>query len=232
MKNIIIPPNASVSGAYGAYTLDILHTYEKSRHIRMFDYATGTFLTDFDFFNAVVRELQGQATRDIVLEGFTDKDAVYKLELEMRYGRQWRYTSVESPLLMVKSEKDVREVCDRFTREFSKLYGAEAAYPEGGIEAETLRLMVTMKLPHAPPVKFPVESAEPPKDSFKGRREAFWEKYGAFRPTDIYQWELLKPGNQIEGPAIIEAEGTTAVIEPGWAFKVDQYLNGILKHSG
>jgi N-methylhydantoinase A len=228
MKNIIIPPSASVSGAYGAYTLDILHTYEKSRHIRMYDYATGTFLTDYDFFNSAVKELQEQATKDIVLEGFTDKDAVYKLELEMRYGRQWRYTSVESPLLMVKSEKDVRKVCDRFTEEFSKLYGAEAAYPEGGIEAETLRLMVTMKLPHTPPVKFPLGAAAPPKDSYKGQREAFWEKFNAFRPTDIYQWELLRPGNQIAGPAIIEAEGTTAVIEPGWVFKVDEYLNGLV----
>ena len=228
MANIIIPPSASVSGAYGAYTLDILHTYEMSRHIRMFDYATGTFLTDYDSFNSVVRELQDQATKDIVLEGFTGKDAVYKLELEMRYGRQWRYTSVESPLLMIKSEKEVRKVCDRFTEEFSKLYGAEAAYPEGGIEVETLRLMVTLELPHTPPVILPLEATAPPKDSFKGQREAFWEKLDAFKPTDLYQWELLKPGNTIRGPAIIEAEGTTAVIEPDWTFKVDEYLNGIV----
>jgi N-methylhydantoinase A/acetophenone carboxylase len=228
MTNIIIPPSASVSGAYGAYTLDIQHTYEMSRHIRMFDYATGTFLTDYDSFNSVVKELQGQAAKDIILEGFANRDASYKLELEMRYGRQWRYTSVESPLLMVKNEKDVRKVCDRFTEEFSKLYGAEAAYPEGGIEAETLRLMVTMKLPRTPSVKSPLEAATPSKDSYKGQRDAYWEKYNSFRPTDIYQWELLKPGNKIEGPAIIEAEGTTAVIEPGWAFKVDEYLNGIV----
>jgi N-methylhydantoinase A/acetophenone carboxylase len=194
----------------------------------MYDYATSAFLTDFDSFNSVVKELQEQAAKDIVLEGFANKDAAYKLELEMRYGRQWRYTSVESPLLTVKSEKDVRKVCDRFTKEFSKLYGSEAAYPEGGIEVETLRLMVTMKLPHAPAIKFPLEAGAPPKDSFKGRREAFWEKFNGFKPTDVYQWELLKPGNKIEGPAIIEAEGTTAVIEPGWTFKVDEYLNGLL----
>ena len=232
MTNIIIPPTASVSGAYGAYTLDIMHTYEKSRHIRLFDYATGTFLSDFETFNSIVSELQEQAAKDIILEGFADKDASYKLELEMRYGRQWRYTSVESPLLKVNSDADVRRVCDRFTEEFSKLYGAEAAYPEGGIEVETLRLMVTMKLPHTPAVRYPLGDAAPPRDAYKGKREAFWEKFNKFTPTDIYQWELLKPGNRIEGPAIIEAEGTTAVIEPGWTFKMDEYLNGIMKHEG
>ena len=231
MKNIIIPPTASVSGAYGAYTLDIMHTYEKSRHTRLFDYATGTFLSDFKIFNSVVTELQEQAAKDIILEGFANKDASYKLELEMRYGRQWRYTSIESPLLKVNSEGDVRRVCDRFTEEFSKLYGAEAAYPEGGIEVETLRLMVTMKLPHTPAAKYPLGDTTPPREAYKGQREAFWEKFNRLAPTDIYQWELLKPGNRIEGPAIIEAEGTTAVIEPDWTFSMDEYLNGILSHN-
>jgi len=231
MKNIIIPPTASVSGAYGAYTLEIIHTYEKSRHIRLFDYATGTFLSDFEIFNSVVTELQEQAAKDIVLEGFANKDASYKLELEMRYGRQWRYTSIESPLLKVNGEGDVRRVCDRFTEEFSKLYGAEAAYPEGGIEVETLRLMVTMKLPHTPATKYPLGDTTPPREAYKGQREAFWEKFNRFTLTDIYQWELLKPGNRIEGPAIIEAEGTTAVIEPDWTFSMDEYLNGILSHN-
>jgi N-methylhydantoinase A/acetophenone carboxylase len=231
MKNIIIPPTASVSGAYGAYTLDIMHTYEKSRHIRLFDYATGTFLSDFEIFNSVVTELQEQAAKDIVLEGFANKDASYKLELEMRYGRQWRYTSVESPLLKVNGEGDVRRVCDRFTEEFVKLYGAEAAYPEGGIEVETLRLMVTMKLPHTPAAKYPLGDTTPPREAYKGQREAFWQKFNRFTPTDIYQWELLKPGNRIGGPAIIEAEGTTAVIEPDWTFNMDEYLNGILTHN-
>jgi N-methylhydantoinase A len=228
MKNIIIPPIASVSGAYGAYTLDIVHTYEKSRHIRLFDYATGTFLSDYDVFNAIVKELQDLAAKDIVLEGFAGKQVAYKLELEMRYGRQWRYTSVESPLLMVNNDKDVRKVCDRFTEEFSKLYGPEAAYPEGGIEVETLRLMVTMKLPHATPLKHKLEGKKPSKEAYKGQRDCFWETSNAYTPTDIYQWELLGPGNVIDGPAILEAEGTTVVIDPGWTFKMDQYLNGIL----
>jgi N-methylhydantoinase A len=228
MKNIIIPPIASVSGAYGAYTLDIVHTYEKSRHIRLFDYATETFLSDYDVFNSIVKELKALAAKDIVLEGFADKPVNYKLELEMRYGRQWRYTSVESPLLAVNNEKDVRTVCDRFTEEFSKLYGAEAAYPEGGIEAETLRLMVTMKLPHAPPAKHKLEGKKPSSEACKGQRECFWETVRGYTPTDVYQWELLKPGNTIEGPVILEAEGTTVVIDPGWTFRMDQYMNGLV----
>jgi N-methylhydantoinase A/oxoprolinase/acetone carboxylase beta subunit len=91
--------------------------------------------------------------------------------------------------------------------------------------------MVTMKLPHTPATKYPLGDTTPPREAYKGQREAFWEKFNRFTPTDIYQWELLKPGNRIEGPAIIEAEGTTAVIEPDWTFSMDEYLNGILTHN-
>lgn len=33
----------------------------------------------------------------------------------------------------------------------------------------------------------------------------------------------------IDGPAIIEAEDTTVVIEPGWRYTLDEYLNGVIE---
>lgn len=231
MTQIIVPPTSPVAGAYGASTLDIVHTYEKSKHIRLFDYVTGTYFSDFETFNSVVKELRDLAAKDVVLEGFAEKQASFKLELEVRYGMQWRYTSIESPLLFINDNQDVRNICDHFTEEFSKMYGAEAAYPEGGVEVETFRLFVTMKLPHLPVSKHEVVSEKLPKEAFKGERDVFWEELGAFTETNIYQWDMLKPGNVIKGPAIIEAEGTTVVIEPGWTFRMDPYLNGILNCS-
>ncbi len=231
MKLIIIPPFSAVSGAYGAYTLDIVHSYEKSRHIRMYDYATQSYLTDYEEFNSVVQDLKTLALKDIILEGFAEEDVIYKLELEMRYGRQWRYTSIESQITNVSNEEDVRKVCDRFTEEFGKIYGPEAAYPEGGIEIETFRLMVTMQLPHAYVSECELEGNEPPKEAFKGTREVYWEKSNGFMDTRIYQGEMLRPGNTIKGPAVIEAEGTTVVVEPDWTFSIDPYLNGIIKYS-
>ena len=42
MSKIIVPPMSPVAGAYGASTLDVVHSYEKSRNTRLFDYAKGT----------------------------------------------------------------------------------------------------------------------------------------------------------------------------------------------
>jgi N-methylhydantoinase A len=228
MKKIIVPPMSSVAGAYGASTLDIVHSYEKSRNTRLFDYAKGTYFSDYDMFNSIVNALRELAVRDIILEGFKEEQATFRLELEMRYGMQWRYTPVESPLLSISSTDDVRKVCDRFTEEFSRLYSAEAAFPQGGVEIETYRLFVYLTLPHFLLTEHALVGAKTPKDALKGQREAYWEKLGGLKQTNIYQWDLLRAGNVIEGPAVIESENTTVVIEPDWTFTMAPELYGMI----
>ena len=228
MKRIIVPPMSPVAGAYGASTLDVVHSYEKSKNTRLFDYAKGAYFSDFDIFNSIVDELKEKAIRDIVLEGFKEEDATFRLELEMRYGMQWRYTPVESPLLTIHSTDDVKKVCDRFTDEFSRMYSSEAAFPQGGVEVETYRLFVLLPLPHFILTQHKTAGGTVPEAALKGEREAYWEKLGGFHKTNIYQWDLLKAGDTIEGPAVIESENTTAVIEPGWTFKMAPELYGII----
>ena len=46
----------------------------------------------------------------------------------------------------------------------------------------------------------------------RGKRKAF---FGAWRDCDVYALDDLKPGHTIEGPAIVEAETTTVVINAG-----------------
>jgi N-methylhydantoinase A len=229
MKVCYIPPTASVFGAFGASTLDIVHKYEKSRHLRFFDYATATYSNEYDTFNSIVSELRNQAVKDIILEGFSEEQAIFRLELEMRYGAQWRYTHIESPVLSVHSQKDVEAICNFFTEEFKRLYGAEAAFPEAGIEVETFRLFVTCKLPHFSVGKSEKEDEIPSAKALKEEKDCYWEARGSFQKTPVYDWDLLKPGNQLKGPAIIEAKTTTVVVEPEWFFQMDAYGNGILK---
>jgi N-methylhydantoinase A/oxoprolinase/acetone carboxylase beta subunit len=46
----------------------------------------------------------------------------------------------------------------------------------------------------------------------------------------VFDQDLIRCGNVIDGPAIIEAEDTTIVIEPGWRYTLDEYLNGVIGH--
>ncbi|MGH2885644.1 MAG: hypothetical protein ACRDPA_23585, partial [Solirubrobacteraceae bacterium] len=52
---------------------------------------------------------------------------------------------------------------------------------------------------------------------------------GGFADTPVYEFEGLRPGNRLLGPAIIQAPLTTAVIPPGMQFAIDDHGLGILE---
>ena len=52
-------------------------------------------------------------------------------------------------------------------------------------------------------------------DALVGEREVYFEDAGRPLPTRIYNRDLLRPGQRIEGPAIVEEYATTTVLPPG-----------------
>ncbi len=55
-------------------------------------------------------------------------------------------------------------------------------------------------------------------DAIVERREVYFE--GAYRETPIYDRARLPLDVEIEGPAIVEEEGSTTVLPPGWRGRV------------
>lgn len=229
LTRILTSPFSPVFGAFGGGTLDIRHIYDKSRHIKVFDFATQKYFSDFEMFNSVVRELQDSAIKDMRLEGFSEEQVTFILELEMRYGTQYTYTPIQSPIAFIDNEEDARRLCDTFTETYSETYGPESAFPQGGIDVETFMLTAQVPVVHFPMKEYELVSAASAEEALKGEREVYWEELGGFKKTSIYSLDGLKAGNIIDGPAIIEAENTTYVIAPGWKYTMDQYLNVIIE---
>lgn len=225
---IIVSPYAPVFCAFGASYMDLLHIYEQSKHVSLLAPGTNAPLTDYEEFNSTVRLLQEKAIRDIVGEGFPAERIIFNLELDMKFGGQLNTKRTSSPCLFLQSESDVMDVRNAFITQYSQAYSPLGVYPEGGIEIESFVLKAFVPLP-----KYVLPSFEPkvenPKQAYKGKREVFWEEYGGFRETKIYQHNLLECGNVIEGPAIIEAENTTIVISPGKICRVDKYKNCVIE---
>ena len=59
-------------------------------------------------------------------------------------------------------------------------------------------------------------------------RKVYWRNLGAAE-TKIYDMEKLRNGNVVEGPAIIQSEDTTIVLEPEFEYIIDEYENGVIK---
>ena len=57
----------------------------------------------------------------------------------------------------------------------------------------------------------------------------YWDPQQGFVDTPIYEFSLLRSGNQIHGPAIVEAAQTTYVIAPGWKFTADKWRSAMIE---
>ncbi len=176
----------------------------------------------------MIDSLKEIAFRDIRSEGFRPEDVILSLELDMRYGDHLRLTRVASPRLYLRSEDDVKAICNTFTGIHEARYGSLAAIPVTGINIENFYLFATVPL-HKPKLPiFPLEGKSPQK-ALKGKRPVFWKQFNDFRETEIYDADLLRAGNEIPGPAVIEAKDTTIVLPPGMKYSVDRYLSGIIE---
>lgn len=226
---IIVPAMSSVSGAFGASSMEIRQVWEQSRSLRLFDFRTQTYLADPEALNAVIADLTDRATRDLKLEGFDADRIAFTLEFDMRYGSQYHLTRVTSPTLSFAGADDFRALCDRFEAQYATVYSPEAAFPSGGITIEAI--FVTAAIRQEP--RRLNGSDETPHHPEPGAiRPACFDAAEGMVDTPVHDWTALRPGAEIPGPAIIEAPDTTYVIEPGWIYRMNRLRNGIITAQG
>lgn len=228
LTKIIVFGMSGVFNSLGVACQDIVQTYEAGRFICLFDPWTHSYTSDYETFNKVVRELQELALRDLKEEGFSVERIVFQLELDMKYGKQYRSTRFVSPRLECHSEADVQAVCDAFNEAFGRQYTKGVTTPANGIFAEYFKLSAIVVLPRP---EFPVFRFEghSPKAAFKGKRLVFWDDAHDFVETRLYEWDALRCGNVVEGPAVIEGKDSTYVVGEGWKLTVDEHLAGKLE---
>jgi len=82
-----------------------------------------------------------------------------------------------------------------------------------GIELVTIR--VTGRVPTEEP-DITHEGSELRSET----REAYFD--GRFRPTPVYERELLPVGERLDGPAIFEGGESTVVVPPAWTARIDE----------
>ncbi len=82
---------------------------------------------------------------------------------------------------------------------------------------------VIATVPKIKPVlrKYPLEGKDPSREAIRGQREVYVR--GKWVTATIYEMDLLKPGNEIDGPIVVEAPATTLFVPPGRKIRMDEY---------
>jgi len=224
----VIFPFSPVFCAYGSSTMDIMHVYELSRKLTLMEPETRKLTTEFGVFNHAVESLIEKAKLDLNGDGLNPDSAHFVLELDMMYGGQFHVKRTLSPLLFIRGMEDVSAICNAFEKEFSEAFSPFVVNPDGGVFVDSFVLKAIVPTKKVTLPKRPLEKSSP-EASLKGTRAAYWPEKKDFSLTKIYAFETLRPGNVIQGPAIVEGEYTTLVVPFPLRFSIDEYGLGILE---
>jgi len=119
------------------------------------------------------------------------------------------------------TEKEAVALAERFHERYEFRYGKGTTNKAAPIEAMSWEVRVAAKAQPLKRVKESPVSAKPSPG--RGTRQV-WFRGGA-RPTPVFERDELKPGQAVEGPAIIDAPDSTMLVHPGQSARMDEYRN-------
>ena len=224
----VIFPQAPVFSALGSSVMDIMQIYEQSGRMQYMTPMTEQIVIDREAFNARVRELIDRAQRDLQAEGLADRQVEYSVELDMLYGGLVQVKRVSSPVITIDSDDDARLVYEEFEKEFAEAFSPYVVNKPGGVYLDAIVLKATVKTEKLQLPTFALQGTDP-SGAHSAKRPAYWPELGERRDTHVYLFDGLKPGNQVEGPAIIEMEYSTIVVPPGQRLRINEHGLGILE---
>jgi N-methylhydantoinase A len=213
---LIIPSTPGVLSAFGFLAADVQNEFART-------YLRPAEETPAEHVLAAVDELIGEAGDWLESEGVDAADRVFDVFADCRYYRQ----DIQIPVALERAALDngyAARLRGDFEGEHRRRYGFDL---EANVEIATLRVVgrgtsrdVELKAAAGDSAELAIDRHE--RVHFDGE----WHE------TPIYERTQLAPGHTIAGPAIVEQEDSTSVIEPGWTGTVDDAGNITVRRQG
>jgi N-methylhydantoinase A len=206
---LIIPSTPGVLSAFGFLAADVQNEFART-------YLRAAEETPGEDVSAAVEELVAEADAWLDGEGVAEADRVYDVFADCRYYRQDIQIPVALDRASLHDGYAARLRAD-FESEHGRRYGFDL---EANIEIATLRVVGRGTNPD---VELRIAGSGSAEVAIDRHEQVSFD--GTWHETPIYERSDLAAGHTLAGPAIIEQEDTTTVIEPGWAGTVDEAGN-------
>jgi N-methylhydantoinase A len=200
-----------VFSAFGSSVSDICHVYERPLGDLTISAQGATMLS------RILGEIKAEAVKDLLGEGVKPDHVIYSIVLEVSVDGAG-VVSVACPESALSNPKELDAV-------IRSGLGLDPAPGEGAASMKLIRVGVTKAMRKLELSQRPLEGADS-SHAFLGTRPVLWGGTGS--NARVYRWESLRPGNRIEGRALLEGESTTYFIPDGWVALIDTYGNGQL----
>ena len=219
VKRIVVPYTASVNCAFGLASTDVMHDYSVT--------LTKSAPCPPGEINAIYEPMIGAAKRALEQEGFAQDKMSFRWSVGFRYAMQVHEIVTPVRAATPLDEEGLQQLVDDFETQYENRYGKGSAYRDAGIEMTGFRLSAAGRI-ERPEVAAQALAGSSPGAARTGRRRIFVSGQDSLTEADTYDFEKLRPGNTIAGPAVIHTPITTIVIQDQQQGFMDGHRNIII----
>lgn len=207
ISQVFIPGKPGVLSAFGMLMSDVIKDYSQTVMLRGLQAST-------DVLDRYFKPLEERGYGDLLAEGVPSGNVLLQRYLDMRYqGQSYELLLPYQPSFP-----------DSFHELHEKTYGY--CNRDKAVEVVNVRVRAIGQ-PDKPELQeSAMDSEQPVEEAMKGVRSAVFD--GETRETKIFDRENLKPGNRIDGPAIIVEYSSTIVVPPFACARIDAFSNIIM----
>jgi N-methylhydantoinase A len=224
LQAAVIPPSPGNVSALGLLTVDLKNDYVVTSV--SFDDEL-----DLDRAEEAYQRLETLAREALIREGFSDAEMQIQRAADMRYfGQAWEVRVAVPPGPLTREAADAG--VNNFHAAHEEVYGfsyrpSSQGAPTGRQRVEWVNLRVTGVGPmRRPPVASAASLDGDASRARTGSRPVVFDGVSVEAP--LYDRARLGPGDRLDGPAIVEEQGSTTVVFPTLTARVDDFGNLIL----
>lgn len=209
---VIVPPFPGNTSALGLVMADMRYDYVATLIQNLDD-------VDPALSEETLQELEAQAHSQLSQEGIPVERQCLERSFDLRYFGQSHELN-----LPVDGQHITPKALLHIGREFHSVHRRIHGHAMEGDPVEVVNYRVSAV--GTSPKPDLVMQGNAHKDALKGRRNIFFDNGHLQSP--IYERHFLKPGYQIDGPAVIEQVDSTTILCPNQSARVDEHGNLII----
>ena len=213
IRKVYVPAAAPVLSAFGMLSTDLQYDSSLSYPASLDD------AMDLDAVRAIVARLEEQGRTKLRAQGVDDDQTEIIVSADMRYLDQIYEVNVPVPALSLPCEALLGEWAANFHNRYEELYSYRQSEQE--IRLVTLRVSALGKLPKADlAAQTSTDTAVNGAPDSKTSRRVFLD---GWRDVPVYAMGELPPNATIQGPAILESDFTTVLVDEGDTAATDAF---------
>ena len=218
IDTVIVSKLSSGLCAYGQIISDVKYNYMATIPTRL------DSIKAAEKINKTFKEIESKGIEHLNKDGFEEKKINTYRSLEMRYVGQIHECTVNIDFFEI-TEETLQNIKEAFHNRHEELY----TYSEKDSPVELVNIESTIYGRIDRPNYSELENKGQINDALKISRNLIFSEKGNALKTLVYDGNKLSPGNLIDGPAVVEEDTTTLVIENGWFLELHKSGTYIIK---